>query len=224
MLYGNLCFDRVDGSRAEIIYDPKFVDKRVAALRKLIEKYPNCRLEGWSRNYMLFQMIGPAIRKMTEGVRGNKLVAWSQYEIAQQYQQTGDHVSAIREYRKVIESHPGTRLGSIAQTMMWSCYKCFGDPDKMLQEYNGYIRQHPKGKHVATAKYWIKFIEDNSDFGRRPLSHYLRGSGYQMTGRYEKAHKEFKTIFEKYPSSTLADDAKTDADMIEAHRTRLQEL
>ncbi len=115
---------------------------------------------------------------------------------------------AIESYKSLLNNYPNSIFAEeILYKLANLCFFRLNDYDEAIKGYKTIIEKYPETKWVKIAKARVGLIEDNSDYGRQPLSIYISAEKYYENKKYEKTIDEFRKVISKFPDSNLAGDA-----------------
>ncbi len=128
----------------------------------------------------------------------------AQYYLGRSYEEDRDYYKAFQEYRRTLETYPSTsRFEEILERMYQiGNYFLSGKKRKLL----GTAALLPARDKAA--EIFQVLVEDGpfSQYGE--LAQYKLGIAYLSLGEYEQAVSAFEQLIDRYPKSTLVDDAR----------------
>ncbi len=127
----------------------------------------------------------------------------AQFHVGLCLEKLGQSYEAFQAYQKVIDNYPYTELVDEVIEREYKIGDMFFSGQKI--RVLGVMRFPAKDKAIEI----LKQVAENAPYGKyAELAKYKAGLAYRDIMDYENAILTFKELLDKYPNSTLADDAR----------------
>ena len=149
----------------------------------------------------------------------------AQYLIGWIYFQKGDFPNAVREYKRTLEKYSGPQITPVAYYSIGDCFYNLGNYDSAIVYYEKILSRFGSTKYIYDAvngiqycylamdqqekaiEYINRYVINNPDAEYADQIYFKKGEIFYSTGDYESAIISYSDFIQKYPRSTLVQNA-----------------
>ena len=149
----------------------------------------------------------------------------AQYLIGWIYFQKGDFPNAVREYKRTLEKYSGPQITPVAYYSIGDCFYNLGNYDSAIVYYEKILSRFGSTKYIYDAvngiqycylamdqqekaiEYINRYVINNPDAEYADQIYFKKGEIFYSTGDYESALISYSDFIQKYPRSTLVQNA-----------------
>jgi outer membrane protein assembly factor BamD len=160
-------------------------------------------------------------RKFLEIYPDHRHAAYAQYQIAMTYfneiespeRGYGGAEKALTEFEKLKKDFPRNPYRDVIDLRIEKCRNTMADYQLLVGEY--YMK---KESYTAAIGRFEGLLKKFPDYKKTENVLLNLGIAYKKSGKKEKSEEYFKQLFEKYPNSPLAKDAKKELSSLKAEK------